>query len=30
MIISEGEIDLLFDRLAAGLDDSLDAMPMAA
>ena len=30
MIISEAEIDLLFDRLAAGLDDSLDAMPMAA
>ncbi|HEX6011952.1 MAG TPA: aminotransferase [Geminicoccaceae bacterium] len=30
LIITEEEIDLLFDRLAAGLDDALGAMPMAA
>ena len=30
MIITTAEIDLLFDRLQAGLDDSLGAMPMAA
>ena len=30
MIITEAEIDLLFDRLQAGLDDSLGAMPLAA
>jgi 4-aminobutyrate--pyruvate transaminase len=30
MIITEPEIDLLFDRLRAGLDDSLGAMPLAA
>jgi 4-aminobutyrate--pyruvate transaminase len=30
LIITEPEIDLLFDRLAAGLDDALPAMPMAA
>ena len=30
MIITEAEIDQLFDRLEAGLDDSLGAMPMAA
>jgi 4-aminobutyrate--pyruvate transaminase len=30
MIITETEIDLLFDRLQAGLDDSLGAMPLAA
>jgi 4-aminobutyrate--pyruvate transaminase len=30
MIITTAEIDLLFDRLEAGLDDSLGAMPLAA
>ncbi len=30
MIISSSEIDLLFDRLEAGLDESLDSLPMAA
>jgi 4-aminobutyrate---pyruvate transaminase len=30
LIITEEEIDLLFDRLEAGLDDALGAMPMAA
>ncbi len=30
LIITEPEIDLLFDRLQAGLDDALPAMPMAA
>jgi 4-aminobutyrate---pyruvate transaminase len=30
MIITGQEIDLLFDRLQAALDDSLGAMPMAA
>ncbi|MEK0082604.1 aspartate aminotransferase family protein [Benzoatithermus flavus] len=30
LIISEQEIDLLFDRLEAGLDDALGVMPMAA
>ena len=30
LIITEAEIDLLFDRLQAGLDDSLGAMPLAA
>jgi 4-aminobutyrate--pyruvate transaminase len=30
MIITPPEIDLLFDRLQAGLDDSLEAMPLAA
>jgi hypothetical protein len=30
MIITEPEIDLLFDRLRAALDDSLGAMPLAA
>jgi 4-aminobutyrate--pyruvate transaminase len=30
LIISEAEIDLLFDRLEAGLDDALGVMPMAA
>jgi len=30
LIITETEIDLLFDRLQAGLDDSLGAMPLAA
>ena len=30
MIITSPEIDLLFDRLQAALDDSLGAMPMAA
>jgi 4-aminobutyrate--pyruvate transaminase len=30
LIIGEAEIDLLFDRLEAGLDDALGVMPMAA
>lgn len=30
LIITEEEIDLLFDRLEAGLDDALPAMPLAA
>ena len=30
LIIGEAEIDLLFDRLEAGLDDALGAMPIAA
>jgi 4-aminobutyrate--pyruvate transaminase len=30
LIITEEEIDLLFDRLGAGLDDALGTMPMAA
>ena len=30
MIITENEIDLLFDRLEAGLDDALGVMPLAA
>ena len=30
MIITTAEIDLLFDRLEAGLDDSLGVMPLAA
>ena len=30
LIITAEEIDLLFDRLEAGLDDALGAMPMAA
>ena len=30
LVIDEGEIDQLFDRLQAGLDDALGAMPMAA
>ena len=30
LIIKEAEIDQLFDRLEAGLNDSLDAMPLAA
>ena len=30
MIITAEEIDLLFDRLEAGLNDSLDVLPMAA
>jgi 4-aminobutyrate---pyruvate transaminase len=30
LIITEEEIDFLFDRLEAGLDDALGAMPMAA
>ena len=30
LIITEEEIDLLFDRLEAGLDDASGAMPLAA
>jgi 4-aminobutyrate--pyruvate transaminase len=30
LVITEQEVDLLFDRLEAGLDDALGAMPMAA
>jgi 4-aminobutyrate--pyruvate transaminase len=30
LVISEAEIDLLFDRLEAGLDEALGAMPLAA